>query len=114
MASRFNSSCASAQNLIQNALEGEFDSLSAQLVSTAIENLVLKDDDASRSLRERRAEALVTLAQIGLDSGRAGHAQRPHIVVTMTIDDFEHRTGQSARSADGTPVARSRSVGFVL
>ena len=86
-------------------MEAEFDTLSAQLIRTAIENLALKDDDSSRTLRERQAEALVTLAKMGLDSGRAGHVQRPHIIVTMTIDDFERRTRKSGRFAGGTPVA---------
>jgi len=85
-------------------LEGEFDALSGQIVRAAIENLATKDDDTTRSLRERLADGLVTLAALGLDSGRASHAQRPHVVATMTINDFETRTGTNAHFADGTPV----------
>jgi len=97
------------RELLEGRLQliAELDPHAAQIVKAAIENLASKDNDHRCPIGERLADGLVTLAQIGLDRGEAGAAQRPHVIVTVDIDDFEQRTNTSARYADASPVSEA-------
>lgn len=97
------------RELLEGRLQliAELDPHAAQIVKAAIENLASKDNDHRCPMGERLADGLVTFAQIGLDRGGAAAAQRPHVIVTVDIDDFEQRTNTSARYADGSPVSEA-------
>jgi hypothetical protein len=61
-----------------------------------------------RTMAQRRADGLVALAQFFLDHATAvpvGRRRRPHVAVTMSLDDLEQRG--AARTADGGPVPAS-------
>lgn len=80
-------------------VDGVFDSVAAATIRSALEPLArrLGRDDA-RTRRERLADALVELANHGLDSAVATRSgkQRAHVQVTVALETLEGRRGAPA------------------
>src|SRR5204863_6250304 len=82
-------------------LSGRLDSGAYEVVDAALAAATTPDGEGPRTMAQRRADALVTVAQFFLDhADRAGRRRhRPHVHVTITVDELERRA--AGRSMDG-------------
>jgi Domain of unknown function (DUF222) len=92
-------------------VSGRLDPAGFEIVDGAIAAAMSEDlpDEPPRSVAQRRADGLVVLARFFLDHGDGsswGRRRRPHVSVTMTLDDLERRA--EARTPDGGGCQRPR------
>jgi hypothetical protein len=97
-------------------LSGRLDSAGFEIVDAAIAAAVTDEspDEPSRTMAQRRADALVGVARFFLDhaeTASVGRRRRPHVAITMTLADLEARAG--GRTVDARP-ARATTVEALL
>src|SRR5205823_7370471 len=96
-------------------LSGRLDPGAYEVVDAALTAAITNDLDGepARTRAQRRADALVAVSQFYLDHAERalGRRHRPHVQVTLTIDELERRA--PGRSVDGRFVDAA-SMGSLL
>ena len=94
-------------------ISGQFDSIGAATLRTALEPLAQRTGQADdRCLERRQADALVELASLALDSGRLPHraTQRPHLQVTTTLETLRGLAGSPAADLEYSEPVSAKTV----
>jgi hypothetical protein len=83
-------------------LRGRLDTEGAAIVRTAVDAISAPEPQDTRSPARRRADGLIELCRRYLDSGQAPtqHGEKPHITVTMRLDDLTASLGEHPITAE--------------
>jgi hypothetical protein len=85
-------------------LDGLLDAEGGAIVRTTLNAVTSKDKNDERSAGQRMHDALIDICKRAMDTGKLPErgGQRPHLIITTTVDALASRQGQPAGKLHGT------------